>query len=219
MSLRVRSDFAQIAWVAADQQHWTPSPEPGVERVMLDRIGDETAVATSIVRYRKGSRFAPHRHDRGEEFFVLDGVFADEHGNYPAGTYVRNPPGSAHTPRSDEGCVLFVKLRQFLADDLTPVLIDTTAIDATVANGTTRVHPLHRFGTEDVMLLDGGLGAEYTFDAALVPRELLMLSGVAETAQRRLHPRAWLRVPAGWSMWLRFVEAGRVFVKTRPVLE
>lgn len=219
MSLRVRSDFAQIAWVAADQQHWIASPEPGVDRVMLDRVGDEIAVATSIVRYLKGSRFAAHRHERGEEFLVLDGVFADEHGSYPTGTYVRNPPGSAHTPRSDEGCVLFVKLRQFLADDLASVVIDTAAIECGAANGTTRVHPLHRFGAEDVVLLDGGLGAEYAFDGAPVPRELLMLSGVAEIAEYRLYPRAWLRVPARWPIRLRFVEAGRAFVKTRPVLE
>lgn len=219
MSLRVRADFAQIAWVPADQHRWTASPEPGVDRVMLDRVGDETAVATSIVRYRKGSRFAAHRHERGEELLVLDGVFSDEHGDYPAGTYVRNPPGSAHSPRSDEGCVLFVKLRQFLVDDLASVVIDTARLASTVANGTTRVHRLHRFGAEDVVLLDGGLGAEFAFDGTSVPRELLMLAGAAETEGYRLSPRAWLRVPAGSSMRLRFVEAGRVFVKTRPVLE
>jgi anti-sigma factor ChrR (cupin superfamily) len=219
VSLRVRADFARIAWVPLDQQHWIASPEPGVDRVMLDRVGDETAVATSIVRYRSGSRFAAHRHDRGEEFLVLDGVFADENGSYPAGTYVRNPPGSAHSPRSDEGCVLFVKLRQFLADDLRPVVIDTVAIGRTVANGTTRVHRLHKFGTEDVALLDGGTGAEYAFERASVPRELLMLSGCAQAGQHRLYPRAWLRVPAHSPLELRFVEAGRVFVKTRPVLE
>src|SRR5262249_41939751 len=112
-AMRVRDDMAVTAWVAPDQRRWTPSPEPGVERVMLDRVGDEVAVATSIVRYRSGSRFARHVHERGEEFFVLDGVFQDEHGDYPAGTYVRNPPGTSHTPFSDPGCLLFVKLRQF----------------------------------------------------------------------------------------------------------
>ncbi len=150
MSLRVRADFAQTAWVPPDQHHWIASPEPGVDRVMLDRVGDEIAVATSIVRYRSGSRFAAHRHDRGEEFLVLDGVFADENGSYPAGTYVRNPPGSAHSPRSDEGCVLFVKLRQFPPDDLAALVIDTVAIACTSTNGTTRVHRLHGFRAEEV---------------------------------------------------------------------
>ena len=186
---------------------------------MLDRIGDETAVATSLVRYQKGSRFAAHRHERGEEFLVLDGVFADEYGRYPAGTYVRNPPGSVHAPRSDEGCVLFVKLRQFVADDLTPVVVDTARFDGAVANDSTRVHRLHRFALEEVLLIDGGPGAEHLFEVAPVPREFLMLSGGADIAGHRLEPYAWLRVPAGRPVELRFVTAGRVFAKTRPVLE
>jgi len=92
---------------------------------MLDRVGDEVARATSIVRYEPGSRFSGHTHDLGEEFLVLDGVFMDEHGHYPAGAYVRNPPGSSHTPYTEEGCTIFVKLRQFDLEDQTPVRIDT----------------------------------------------------------------------------------------------
>ena len=92
---------------------------------MLDRVGDEVARATSIVRYEPGSQFSAHTHDLGEEFFVLDGIFSDEHGDYPAGTYVRNPPGSSHTPYTVEGCTIFVKLRQFDLEDQTPVHIDT----------------------------------------------------------------------------------------------
>jgi anti-sigma factor ChrR (cupin superfamily) len=78
--------------------------------VMLDRIGDEVVRATSIVRYAPGSHFSAHTHGGGEEFFVLNGVFQDEHGDYPVGSYVRNPPTSSHVPGSDLGCVIFVKL-------------------------------------------------------------------------------------------------------------
>jgi anti-sigma factor ChrR (cupin superfamily) len=219
MTLRIRADFEAAAWVAAEDHQWVASPEPGVERVLLDRIGDEVAVATSIVRYRPLSRFAAHRHDRGEEFFVLDGVFADEHGNYPAGTYVRNPPGTRHTPRSDVGCTLFVKLRQFLPNDLESVVIDTTRIEMQVADGSTRSHLLHRCGAEEVLLVDGGAGAVRSFPAAAVPREVLLLSGEAEAEQHRLIPLGWLRVPAGRPLSLRFVRPGRAFVKTRPVIE
>lgn len=93
------------------------SPEAGVERRMLERSGGEVAIATSIVRYRPGSRFALHGHAHGEEFFVLSGTFSDAHGNYPMGSYVRNPPGSAHAPFSNNGCVIFVKLRQMSDDE------------------------------------------------------------------------------------------------------
>ena len=98
--MRIRSDFDQIVHVTPDQHDWTPSPLPGVERVMLDRIGGEQAVATSLVRYAAGAGYSPHEHGAGEEFIVLDGEFADEQGRYPPLTYVRNPPGSAHSPHS-----------------------------------------------------------------------------------------------------------------------
>src|SRR5690242_3139068 len=94
---------------------WTASPEPNVHRIMLDRDGDELARATSIVRYAPGSRFKEHEHGRGEEILVLDGEFCDEHGVYPAGTYLRNPRGTRHSPFSPRGCLLFVKLRQIPA--------------------------------------------------------------------------------------------------------
>src|SRR5918993_663748 len=92
---------------------WAPSPMAGVERRMLDRVGGEVARATSIVRYAPGSRFSAHAHGGGEEFLVLEGVFSDEHGDFPTGSYVRNPPTSRHTPGSESGCTLFVKLWQF----------------------------------------------------------------------------------------------------------
>ena len=73
------------------------------ERRMLERDGEEVARATSVVRYAPNSSFDPHTHGGGEEFFVLDGVFSDEHGDFGPGTYVRNPPGSRHTPRQRQG--------------------------------------------------------------------------------------------------------------------
>ena len=52
-------------------------------------------------------------------------TFEDDQGAYPAGTYVRNPPGSRHRPFSTAGCEIFVKLRQFQAGDDARVVIDT----------------------------------------------------------------------------------------------
>ena len=121
----IRADFNERVVVATRDQPWVPSPQAGVDRRMLDRIGGEVARATSVVRYAPHSRFPPHRHDGGEEFLVLDGVFSDEHGDYPAGTYVRNPPGSAHAPRTAGGCTIFVKLRQMRPDGRRQVVIRT----------------------------------------------------------------------------------------------
>lgn len=125
----MHADLARRAVSFADEAHWTPSPMAGVECRMLERDGDEVARATSVVRYRPGSRFPRHEHALGEEFLVLDGSFADELGEYPAGTYVRNPPGSGHAPWTEEGCVLFVKLRQFHPEDLERIAIDARSAE------------------------------------------------------------------------------------------
>src|SRR5207244_1651766 len=125
LTMRIVFDLTERVVVDTGNLSWLRSPLPGVERKVLERDGDEVARATSVVCYAAGSAFDAHEHVGGEEFFVLDGVFSDEQGDYPAGTYVRNPPGSRHRPFSRAGCVLFVKLRQIAADDGAQVVIDT----------------------------------------------------------------------------------------------
>ncbi len=127
--MRINADFQARAAVHFDEAPWVPSPIVGVERRMLDRVGEEVARATSLVRYAPGSRFPSHVHGGGEEFLVLDGVFSDEGGDMPSGTYVRNPPGTSHAPSSTQGCVLFVKLWQFEPDDQERVKIDIGTLD------------------------------------------------------------------------------------------
>ena len=126
--MNLNDDFSMRIVARAADAAWTPSPQSGVDRRMLDRVGGEVARATSIVRYAPGSRFDRHVHAGGEEILVLDGVFSDESGDHAAGSYLRNPPGSAHAPFSHEGCLLFVKLRQFAPDDLASVRHDTRSL-------------------------------------------------------------------------------------------
>jgi len=123
--MEINADFSKTVTVRPGDVDWVASPLPGVDRKMLDRIGDEVARATSIVRYAPKSSFSPHTHDMGEEFLVLDGVFSDAAGDFGPGSYVRNPPGSSHAPWSEDGCTIFVKLRQFDESDLETVRIDT----------------------------------------------------------------------------------------------
>ena len=94
--MNINADYSQRVVINHHDLPWTSSPEAGVERRMLERQGDEVAKATSIVRYQAGSKFQMHTHDLGEEILVLEGTFSDEAGDYPAGTYLRNPPGSSH---------------------------------------------------------------------------------------------------------------------------
>jgi len=123
--MQLNADLSRPAVVDSEAIAWVASPMAGVERRMLERDGDEVARATSVVRYAPGSSFAPHSHGAGEEFLVLDGVFSDETGDFPAGFYVRNPPGSRHTPSSAPGTVLLVKLRQMPPEEVAWVRLDT----------------------------------------------------------------------------------------------
>ncbi|MBM4258754.1 MAG: DUF4437 domain-containing protein [Deltaproteobacteria bacterium] len=107
--MRIRADLNEPIVLQTNDLPWEPSPAPGIERRYLSR-DEAQGVATSIVRYAPGASFPAHTQARGEEILVLAGTFADENGTYPAGTYLRNPPGSRHHPYSPDGCVIFVKL-------------------------------------------------------------------------------------------------------------
>ncbi|GAB5480662.1 MAG: hypothetical protein Pars92KO_04190 [Parasphingorhabdus sp.] len=86
--MRLNDNFAEHIVINTTRMPWEDSPMTGVQRRKLDRIGDEVARATSLVKYEPGSHFPRHAHGGGEEFLVLESVFSDEHGDYPAGTYV-----------------------------------------------------------------------------------------------------------------------------------
>src|SRR6516164_1084854 len=160
-AMELNADFSRRVVVHAARLSWVPSPMAGVERRMLDRIGDEVARATSIVRYVPDSHFSAHTHGGGEEFLVLEGMFQDEHGDFPAGSYVRNPPTSHHTPGSAPGCVLFVKLWQFDPGDRKAVRLDTDRMAFRPASGRpgVEVMPLFADGREEVRLERWAAGA------------------------------------------------------------
>lgn len=188
---------------------------------MLDRIGVEVARATSIVRYAPSSRFAPHTHDGGEEFLVLDGVFQDERGDFPRGAYIRNPPTSAHTPGSLPGCTIFVKLWQFDPADRQHVRLDTTKLEFSPApaRAGVAVMPLYRNDCEDVRLERWDAGARFALD---LPGggEFLVLEGSMAEGDDRLTKHAWLRLPAGATLLATAgADACTLWVKTGHLAE
>jgi anti-sigma factor ChrR (cupin superfamily) len=191
----LNADFAKRVVVHAGDAPWIASPMPGVDRRMLDRIGDEVARATSIVRYAPGSAFSAHTHTGGEEFLVLEGVFQDEHGDYPAGTYVRNPPTTSHTPGAAKGCTIFVKLWQFDLEDRTQFRMDMDAQLGAVQDGIARAE-LHRDEREVVSYQVLEPGAVMTEDAA-GGIEVLVLDGSVHKGADDLVRWSWLRLPDG----------------------
>jgi anti-sigma factor ChrR (cupin superfamily) len=170
---------------------------PGVERMMLDRIGDEVARATSIVRYAPHSEFSAHTHSGGEEFLVLEGVFADEHQSYPKGSYVRNPIGSSHTPKiGKEGATIFVKLQQFDKADGEQKVIDTTHQPwrQGLVDGLT-VMPLHSFESEHVALVKWAPHTQFQPHQHWGGEEILVLKGTFYDEHGRYPKGSWLRSP------------------------
>lgn len=194
--MQIRAEFNERVVVRPDDQVWVPSPMTGVERMMLDRIGGEIVRATSLVRYAPGSSFQRHVHGGGEEFLVIDGVFSDETGDFPAGAYVRNPPGTSHAPGTAEGCTIFVKLHQFAPGDSARVVIDTrsAAFRPGLVPGLS-VLPLHAFGGESAALVRWAPGTHFTSHRHWGGEEILVVEGVFEDEHGRYPEGSWIRSP------------------------
>jgi anti-sigma factor ChrR (cupin superfamily) len=214
----LHEDLSKRVVVHAAKLDWVASPAKGVERRMLFRIGDEKARATSIVRYAPGSRFARHGHPGGEEFLVLEGTFQDETGDFPVGTYVRNPPGTGHAPGSEPGCTILVKLWQFRAHDRARVVCPPGEGVAEVRPGVTSARCVFDGAGERVMIEDWQAGAEIALDHAH-GLELLVLDGAIREATDSLERWSWLRLPPGQPLRATVGTApARVWYKLAPLL-
>lgn len=86
--------------------NWHPGLVPGLAVMPLSNF--ETR-HTALVRWSPETYFSAHRHYGGEEILVISGIFEDEHGRYPQGTWIRSPHLSLHQPFSKEGCTILVK--------------------------------------------------------------------------------------------------------------
>jgi anti-sigma factor ChrR (cupin superfamily) len=193
--LTLNMQFGQRVTINSNDQPWHRSPVPGVWRKPLAREEAERGHATSIVRYDPGSSFPRHDHPLGEEILVLEGIFSDERGDFGAGSYFRNPPGSSHAPFSEDGCVLLVKLHQFLPNDSSQVCIDTSQARWLPGSGNLKVLPLHEFAGEHVALVRWPAGERSRPHRHPGGVEIFVLSGEL-TDEHGTYPRGtWLRRP------------------------
>lgn len=219
--MKINANFDEPVALHTGAMEWTPSPMAGVDRLMLDRIGGEVARATSIVRYAPGSHFSEHTHSGGEEFIVLEGTFQDEHGDYPAGSYVRNPIGTHHVPRADEGCTIFVKLWQFAQDDQKQFALDLNSLRPEPLSrlpGVARAE-LHQTASESVSLEHWQPGAARGFSDES-GTEILILDGSVIFGSESFARHDWLRLPPGWADTIVAGPSGaRVWLKTGHLQE
>lgn len=194
--MQLNSDFTERVVILPEDYHFSYSPLAGVSRMMLDRAGDEVAMATSIVRYEAGSGYSSHTHNGGEEILVLEGVFSDEHGDYPAGTYLRNPPGTSHQPFSKEGCTLLVKLWQFAESDTTQLAFNTNDgqwLPGLVAG--LSVLPLHEHDGVNTALVRWAPNTQFSRHVHVGGEEILVLEGLFCDEYGQYPAGSWLRNP------------------------
>lgn len=199
----LNADLRLRAVEHGENMEWQPSPSPTVWRKRFYRDGPaEAGIVTSIVRYDAGSAFPTHHHPDGEEIFVLDGVFSDEHGDYPAGTYLLNPDGTSHAPFSKDGCTLFVKLRQYSGGGRAQVEMNTNVLDWQSRNdhGVWQ-KPLYRQGgyRDWTMLLKLDPGAESPHHSHPGGEEVFVIDGEFSDAYGTYPAGTWTRSPPGSS--------------------
>jgi len=196
--MNVNDDFSKRVVMHGDSIEWESSPMPGVDRRRLDRVEGENERVTTIVRYAAGSQFSSHVHGGGEEFIVLDGVFEDDYGAWPQGSYIRNPPGSKHTPGSALGCTIFVKLWQFDPDDRTFIHTNINklgAIDEAHRPGVS-ASPLFRDDSEDVRFERWSNHSTIEIDNT-GGAEIFVIDGIFRQAEDTFQKLSWLRLPPG----------------------
>jgi len=194
----LRDDVRRLEIVHTDEMDWAPSPQPGVQRKRLERSGPEEAGrVTSVVRYAPGSSFHPHPHPDGEEILVLSGVFSDERGDHPAGTYLLNPEGFEHAPRSAPGCELFVKLRQYPGQDAVRIdTADVAWVPHPNLDGIGR-RPLYEGPDAIAHLLRFAPGASAKDVVMPKGEEMLLLEGSFEDEHGSYRAGTWVRYPPG----------------------
>ena len=195
--MRLNADFDKRVVIRPADYAWVGSPSPGVDRMMLDRVGEEVARATSLVRYEANSEFPSHSHGGGEEIFVLDGEFADEHGSYGPGSYIRNPIGTSHSPRiGKDGALIFVKLHQCEEADKQQKVIDTRNAEwlPGLVDGLS-VLPLHSFERENVALVRWAPNKQFSSHQHWGGEEIFVIEGRFNDEHGSYEAGSWLRSP------------------------
>ena len=210
---RLNMDFSEVAAVFADERAWVTSPADGVSRVHLEREAGESGHTTSFVRFAPGASFPEHAHPQGEELYVLDGVFSDEYGDYPAGTYIRNPPGSRHKPFTREGSELFVKLDQFSAADSEKVVVRPEDRQWQPGIGNLRVLPLHSFEGQNTALVFWPENEVFQPHTHWGGEEIVVLEGRFIDEYGDYPAGSWLRSPHMSRHFPRVVEETLIWVK------
>ena len=216
MAQAIHGDISVRVVVHTKPMPWGASPSSTVWRKRLHLVGPaESGQVTSVVRYQEHSQFPPHDHPDGEEILVLAGVFSDEHGNWPAGSYLLNPQGFRHAPYSRNGCLLFVKLRQYPGMDRRHVAVNTHTMSWEPLGGRRERKILYlQPGYQDTTRLERwspeSVPGELTY---ALGAELFVLDGSFADEHGRYDAHTWMRLPTHFTHRPTTQEGCELYVK------
>ena len=224
----LNADMSKQVIVRASQNEWQTSPSSTVRRKRFHLVGEpESGQVTSLVEYLPGATFHRHEHPDGEEILVLEGVFSDEAGDWPAGSWLLNPEGFAHAPFSEKGCLLFVKLRQYpgaahlkldwptLPNQSKPTATKPVTVSELLIQGDESIS-IVSFGYDEVASDEEQVTREYTrqYESGV---EGFVLEGEVEMNGNPLVQHDWFRLPAGASLTLASNQC-RLYLKANNVI-
>ncbi|MFK8013173.1 MAG: cupin domain-containing protein [Marinicellaceae bacterium] len=212
--INLNMDFSKKIQIKTSEMDWQKSPSPDVLRKPLARANKESGHATSVVKYLPGAKFKQHTHNKGEEIFVLEGTFSDENGDYPQGSYLRNPDGTSHSPFSKEGCVLFVKLAQFQKDDNQQLVVNTHTKEWVDGIGGLKVMPLHSHIHEHTALVKWPKNEVFQPHNHFGGEEILVLKGTFQDQFGKYPKGTWVRSPHNSNHHPFVTEETIIWVKT-----
>lgn len=213
-TINLNMDFSKKIQIKTSEMDWQKSPSPDVLRKPLARANKESGHATSVVKYLPGAKFKQHTHNKGEEIFVLEGTFSDENGDYPQGSYLRNPDGTSHSPFSKEGCVLFVKLAQFQKDDNQQLVVNTHTKEWVDGIGGLKVMPLHSHIHEHTALVKWPKNEVFQPHNHFGGEEILVLKGTFQDQFGKYPKGTWVRSPHNSNHHPFVTEETIIWVKT-----
>lgn len=174
--MKLNLDLTKKSVIDTSNLDWIQFPNEGYQVIPLEG-NRETEHLTSIITYNPGSINQNFNQTSGKEFFVLTGTYINESGENPAGTYLRNSPGTPYQAHKQTGCTLFVKINQFKSGDNQKVIIKTNEQQWLQGHGNLQVIPLHLFQTEGTALVKWPSKEKFVRHSHYGGEEILVLSG------------------------------------------
>jgi anti-sigma factor ChrR (cupin superfamily) len=206
-------DFSKTVCLKTDEQISSNTLVEGVTRRYLERSAENTGHTTSFVTFSPNANHPQHIHTQGEEILVLEGVFSDEKGDYPARTYIRNPPGSYHTTFSKKGCKLFVKSEQFQEGDNQRLVIKPEDQQWRQGIGGLKILSLHEFGTESSAFVAWPKNEVFQSHSHFGGEEIVVISGTFIDEHGEYPEGTWIRSPHLSKHFPRVEEETLIYVK------